>query len=124
MAQDKKQYYQTHKAEYVERDKRWKARHPLYPIWLSMKARCFNPKRKDYKYYGGRGITVCDEWLVRSNFEKWVLENGWQKGLSIDRIDDGGNYCPENCQIITKSDNNKKRAFHPLHGIDGRFIRK
>lgn len=80
--------------------------HPLYNIWCIIKSKCCNENYRDYKYYGGRGITVCDEWKNDPvKFIKWCLENGWQKGLEIDRRDNDGNYCPENCHFVTRKEN-------------------
>jgi hypothetical protein len=67
-----------------------------YATWLGMKRRCFDPKRKDYKYYGGRGITVCDRW--RKSFINFFEDMGEKPlGLTIERIDNNFNYCPGNC---------------------------
>lgn len=75
-----------------------------------MKQRCYNPNNKRYKYYGGRGITVCKEWDKFEAFEKWALSHGYQDGLTLDRIDVNGNYCPENCRWVTwKVQQNNKR---------------
>jgi len=84
----------------------------LYDVWCSMKSRCLNPKNKAYKYYGGKGIKICKEW--KNNymmFKNWALANGYKEGLTIDRIDNDGNYCPENCQWLTKSENSRNGAF-------------
>lgn len=77
----------------------------LYGIWGNMKYRCSNPNAQGYKNYGGKGIKVCDEWLEFECFKSWALHNGYMQGLSIDRIDSDGNYCPENCRWISLSDN-------------------
>ena len=76
----------------------------IYRIWRNMKSRCYNPNVTRYNKYGGRGITICDEW--RDNFEafyKWAIENGYSDGLSIDRKDVNGNYTPSNCRWIAMS---------------------
>jgi len=81
---------------------------PPYNSWIDMIKRCNNPKHKAYHRYGGRGISVCEEWLDYPIFKKWAVANGHEKGLSIDRIDNDGNYYPENCQWITRVENVKK----------------
>lgn len=93
---------------------------PLYDIWSSMKRRCSN---KRYKNYFGRGIKVCEEWIKSfMSFYKWSLENGYKKGLSIDRIDNNGNYEPCNCRWATnKQQQRNKRNNHiiEVYGISG-----
>jgi hypothetical protein len=82
----------------------------LYITWRNMRVRCFYPKDKRYSEYGGRGITVCDEW--KNSFEAfrdWAIANGYSDDLTIDRINVNGNYCPENCRFITRAENNKNR---------------
>jgi hypothetical protein len=75
-----------------------------------MKRRCYDPKRKAYINYGGRGIFVCDEWKNDvSKFIQWALGNGYQKGLTIDRIDNDKGYSPDNCQFLTLSENSAKK---------------
>jgi hypothetical protein len=73
----------------------------LYEKWNHMLERCRNPKNPSYKRYGGRGISVCDEWKESfENFRDWALNNGYDDSLSIDRIDVNGNYCTENCKFF------------------------
>lgn len=88
----------------------------LYRVWVSMKKRCTNPKEPEYKNYGGRGITVCDEWRCSfESFRFWALVNGYEEGLSIDRIDNNGNYCPDNCRWTDrKTQNSNKRNNHRI----------
>ena len=84
----------------------------LYRIWASIKDRILNPKNKQYNDYGGRGITICEEWKNDfMSFYNWAMENGYEenKGLSIDRIDNEGNYCPENCRWATITIQNRNQ---------------
>ena len=84
----------------------------LYTVWAEIKNRTLNPKNKNYKYYGGRGIIICDEWKndVKS-FYDWAITNGYEedKGLSIDRINNEGNYEPNNCRWTTRVVQNRNQ---------------
>ena len=80
----------------------------LFTTWQNMFTRCNNKNHKQYKNYGARGIQVCDEWKDFVIFYEWAIQNGYNDNLTIDRIDNDGNYCPENCQWITLSENVKK----------------
>ncbi len=85
--------------------------HPLRAIRKAMIQRCYNTQNKFYKNYGGRGISVCVEWLNSLEcFIEWALNNGWDKGLSIDRVDNDKSYSPDNCEWITISKNSSKNC--------------
>lgn len=81
-----------------------------YKIWCKMKERCNCPTCPSYPRYGGRGITVCSEWNDDfQSFYDWAMSHGYEDSLTIDRIDNDGNYEPDNCRWITKSENSRKR---------------
>lgn len=83
---------------------------PIYRVWEGLRTRCNNPKCDSYPYYGGRGISVCDEWQDGfAVFRDWAIKNGYQEGLQIDRIDNNGNYEPGNCRFVTRSVNMNNR---------------
>lgn len=86
----------------------------LYSIWHDMKNRCFYQKDKSFEDYGGRGITVCEEWKNSfESFRDWSLLNGYSDNLTIDRINNDGNYDPSNCRWVTMKEqcsNRRKRG--------------
>lgn len=90
----------------------------LYNIWADMIQRCNNPKNISYKYYGGKGVTVCEEWKDFPIFAKWALANGYNDNLSIDRKNSNGNYEPGNCRWETNfvqcnnKGNNRRIAYN------------
>ena len=102
----------------------------LYQVWQGMKARCSNPHNVHYKDYGGRGISVCEEWQDYSVFRDWALENGYDTnaehgGCTLDRINNDGNYCPSNCRWVDMSVQAKNRRRceqsrrrKPVHQLD------
>ena len=95
----------------------------LYNIWCAMKERCNNPHNKRYERYGGRGITVCDEWQSDyAAFRSWALENGFDDGLTIDRINGNGNYSPNNCRWVTTAAQNRNYSRNHLLTYKGETL--
>lgn len=93
----------------------------LYRIWVQMKQRCSNPHTREYRNYGARGISVCDEWINDyAAFHDWAVHNGYSDELSIDRIDNNLGYTPQNCRWATQAEqaNNKRNTqFVDFNGI-------
>lgn len=82
----------------------------LYRIWAGIIQRCCNDReRYEWEKYGGRGINVCTEWHKYEAFRDWALSNGYSDKLTIDRIDNNGDYCPENCRFTTPKENSRNR---------------
>ena len=103
----------------------------LKNIHYNLIYRCHNPKSTSYKNYGGRGIKVCDEWKNDFNsFYEWAVHNGYASYLSIDRIDNDGDYCPENCRWVSQRvQNNNKGNTCVVHFMGkkmtlGEFVKK
>lgn len=92
-------------------------------IYYNMHSRCENTNTPKYKNHGGRGIKICDEWhggegLV--NFYNWAMANGYTEDLTLDRIDNDGDYCPENCQWVdfaTQNRNKRDNVFVTINGV-------
>lgn len=84
---------------------------PLYQAWADIKQRCTNPKSTNYKHYGARGITYSSEWETYLPFKEWAESEGYQEGLEIDRINNEGDYVPNNCRWTTRNLNlrNKRK---------------
>lgn len=96
------------------------SKHPLRAVLATMKDRCHNPNCHDYELYGGRGVILCDAW--RSDFKRfydWAIQNGWEKGLQIDRIDNDAGYSPENCRFVSCKVNNMNRRSSKIWVVDG-----
>lgn len=93
----------------------------LYAVWNGMKGRCYNPNNHNYSRYGQRGITVCDDWKDSfETFAMWAKSNGYKDGLSIDRIDNDGNYCPDNCRWTNTHDQNNNRSVSLMFTYNGK----
>lgn len=92
----------------------------LYKTWTGIKYRCYNSKATGYHNYGGRGISVCKEWYDDfTMFLKWAMENGYKDTLTLERIDNDGNYEPSNCKWATKSEQASNRRTSRIYVIDG-----
>ena len=96
---------------------------PIVHIFSGMWQRCYNRNSIRFDLYGGRGITICKEWLKdRATFYKWAYEHGYRKGLSIDRIDNDRGYSPDNCRFVTLAQQSTNRRSVKLITIEGRTM--
>ena len=91
----------------------------VYRLWCHMRERCQSPKHKHYHSYGGRGITVCDEWQDAKEFMEWAISNGYREGLTIDRKNVNLGYSPDNCQFITIGEQQANKRNSRLVEISG-----
>lgn len=93
--------------------------HPIYNSWHAMKQRCLNKKCKEYRHYGGRGIKICNRWAESFSAFMDDMSSSWRNGLSLNRIDNDGDYCPKNCNWATPTEqhgNTRKSIFITRNG--------
>lgn len=92
----------------------------LRHAYNNMIRRCYNPNAKDYRFYGAKGISVCDEWKKdKQSFYRWAYKTGYNNTMTIDRIDSKKNYCPENCRWVDAKTNAKIKSTTRMITIDG-----
>lgn len=96
------------------------SRTKLYKVWTSMKQRCMNPKCDVYMYYGERGVLIYKDWLEFENFYNWAVGNGYEEGLTIERIDVNSNYEPNNCTWIPQSEQSSNTRRNRLISYNGK----
>lgn len=100
-----------------------KKRTRLYVIWCDIRQRCYRKSAIDYERYGGRGITVCGDWVGDNgykNFSDWAISNGYEKNLTIDRIDNNSGYSPDNCRWVTMVEQANNRRNNHLVEFNGK----
>lgn len=104
---EKNKFFLEDKPYEARKEQHGLSRDPAYAVWSRMKNRCYNTKGRVYKYYGGKGITICDEWQDVGTFIKWLYSQGWKdkSGFAIDRIDPEKGYSPDNCRVISAKEN-------------------
>lgn len=95
------------------------SKHPLNAVWRGMKERCTNKNSDNYRWYGEKGIGICDEWKTFVPFYTWAIEHGWNENMSIDRIDNKRGYSPDNCRIVPLHDQFLNRSTNVYITVDG-----
>ena len=104
---------------YINSNMKW-SNHRLQRIYNHMRERCYQKECKDYRWYGAKGIQICNEWLNNpKSFEDWALTNGYKDELTIDRIDETKDYCPDNCIWISNEDNSRYKSTTSMIDVDG-----
>lgn len=92
----------------------------LHEIWRNMKRRCYNPNSTGYEKYGGKGVSICNEWIDNfQSFYDWSMNNGYNDSLTIDRIDNDGDYSPENCRWVTMKVQSNNKGSNRIIEING-----
>ena len=96
----------------------------LYNVWSAIKRRCFNSSVPEYHRYGGRGITMCEEWFDYNTFRNWAYNSGYKSDAprgecTIDRIDNDGNYCPENCRWVSQQEQMNNVSYNHYIACNG-----
>lgn len=95
----------------------------LYRVWQNIKSRCYYKQNNRYKYYGGRGIKVCDEWLNNfKSFYDWSISNGYQDNLTIDRINVNSNYEPNNCRWVNQKTQQRNKRNNKTYTVNGETL--
>lgn len=96
---------------------------PLYGVWNQIKMRCFDKNATHYMEYGGRGISVCEEWKNDYlSFRQWAYSSGYEPGLTIDRIDNDGNYEPDNCRWVDRKAQANNRRSNVMYTYNGETL--
>ncbi len=108
--------FETHKHSWIKscgcrwvKHGNYVGKNPLAGVHKQLKQRVLNPNNKDYKYFGGKGVKLCEEWTTLYGFKRWAYMAGYVPGLTIDRIDHDGDYEPGNCIWITRQENTRRR---------------